>query len=92
MVQCKDIPTILILKFIALHGGIGCNWYDTAEFDNPRSVRHAMPANIPDQLVHAKMRKLISNGYVDGCGCGCRGDFKLTKKGIQMVVDCDYVL
>ena len=33
--------------------------------------------DIPDQLVLAKMRQLIKRGLVDGCGCGCRGEFRL---------------
>lgn len=34
-----------------------------------------------DKLVRGKMRRLISRGLVDGCCCGCRGDFTLTDKG-----------
>lgn len=40
-----------------------------------------MPSDIPDKLALAKMRMLIRKGLVDGCGCGCRGDFELTGKG-----------
>ena len=82
--QCKDIPTLPILAFLAEHGGIGSNWYEV-QWDNGlpnvRSVRHAMPAGAPEKLVLAKMRQLISKGLVDGCDCGCRGDFELTDKG-----------
>jgi hypothetical protein len=79
LMQCKDIPNEPILEFIAQHGGIGCTWVGTLE----RSVRHAMPAGIPNQLVLAKMRVLLRNDLVAGCGCGCRGDFELTEKGQQ---------
>lgn len=79
--QCKDIPTIPILSFVAKHGGIGCNWFATDQFENERSVRHVMPPGLPDNLVLAKMKKLISSGYISGCDCGCRGDYELTEKG-----------
>ena len=32
---------------------------------------------VPDKLVIAKARKLIRQGRMDGCHCGCRGDFDL---------------
>lgn len=81
--QCKDIPTIPILKFINSHNGKWCNWY----FNDDRNVRIAMPNgfNLHDKLVLAKMRKLINKGYVDGCDCGCCGDFVLTDKGKEFL-------
>lgn len=78
--QCKDIPDLPILAFVAKHGGIGCNWFEI-DRDNPRSVRHAMPDNLPEKLIHAKMRQLIHRRVIEGCDCGCRGDFEITDKG-----------
>jgi hypothetical protein len=86
MKQCKDIPTIPLLEFIAQHGGIGCNWFDI-DFDNPRSVRRAMPSGSSNNLVRAKMRKLIASGLIDGCTCGCRGDYEITEKGRAFLQD-----
>lgn len=31
--------------------------------------------NMPPKVVLAKARKLIRRGLLDGCDCGCRGDF-----------------
>jgi len=78
--QCKDIPTIPILLFLAENQDMWCNWC----FGNERDVRHAMPDgfNLPDNLVIAKMRSLIKKRLVDGCPCGCRGDFEITDKGL----------
>lgn len=76
--QCKDIPTPPILAFVAAAGG-PCNWC----FEDERDVRKAMPGgfSLPPNLVLAKMRNLIIKGLVDGCPCGCRGDYVLTKAG-----------
>lgn len=30
---------------------------------------------MPEKVVRAKARKLIARGLLDGCPCGCRGDF-----------------
>lgn len=80
-VQCKDIPDEPILRFLFSLRGEWANWY----FDNERDVHRAMPPGTPDKVVHAKMRKLIARGLVDGCDCGCRGDFVLTDKGREAI-------
>lgn len=38
---------------------------------------------VPEKVVLAKARRLIQRGLMDGCFCGCRGDFEITAKGIQ---------
>ena len=86
--QCKDIPELPILQFlfdqpIEYYGGRKwTNWFGD-EYEN--SVTHAMPPNTPDKLVLAKMRQLIKKELVDGCDCGCRGDFVITDKGIEFL-------
>jgi hypothetical protein len=32
--------------------------------------------NMPEKVVLAKAKRLIRRGLVDGCACGCRGDFE----------------
>ncbi len=34
-------------------------------------------ATAPAHLVRAKLAKMIRKGLVDGCACGCRGDFEV---------------
>lgn len=81
--QCKDIPDIPILEFLLKNKGHWCNWY----FEDQYNVRQAMPKNIPhEKLILSKMRRLIKRGLVDGCNCGCRGDFEITEKGEQYLL------
>lgn len=35
----------------------------------------------PVELIRAKAGALIRRGLLDGCDCGCRGDFELTPAG-----------
>lgn len=35
----------------------------------------------PQNLIRAKARKLIRQGLLSGCACGCRGDFEVTAGG-----------
>lgn len=76
--QCKDIPDMPILEFLAKNPTQWHNWYFGDEFD----VRHCMPFDVPEKLRLAKMRMLIRRGLVDGCDCGCRGDFTITEQGM----------
>lgn len=80
--QCKDIPNKPILEFLLKNKGQLCNRFeDTYEF----SVQRAMPNNLPPNLVLAKMKQMIKTGLVKGCACGCRGDFRITDKGIEYI-------
>ena len=89
--QCKDIPTLPILQFIQKWSdtidftglrGVWTNWY----FGDEKDVHLAMPEGLPDNLVLAKMNKLINNGLIDGCTCGCRGDYEITQKGRDYIL------
>ncbi len=79
--KCKDIPDTPILSFLKGLNGKWANWFpENAE----RSVQAAFPKDVQGtKLVLAKMRMLIRRGLVDGCCCGCRGDFVITDKGIK---------
>lgn len=39
----------------------------------------------PEKVVLAKAKKLIKKGLLDGCPCGCRGDFELTSAGFILL-------
>ena len=81
--QCKDIPDLPILQFLdSLNGQWAIRYGD---YDN--SVTHAMPKGTPDKLIITKMARLIQRGLVDGCSCGCRGDYVLTEKGKQALAE-----
>lgn len=99
--QAKDVPDRPVLEFIhrvrtegvvppatAVWGDERWHHVTWFEYDDqvpPNSVRLAMPAGTPDKVVLAKMRRLIDRGLVDGCPCGCRGDFELTEAGHAMI-------
>lgn len=80
--QSKDIPTLPVLQFLS-NQNRWCVIIDGQE----HSVQKAMPAGTPLKLVRATMSKLIRQKLVDGCLCGCRGDFYLTPLGIQYLKD-----
>ena len=91
--QCKDIPVGPILKFLEYcataqldHGDGWATWEadkNGSLFSN--SVQHAMPAGVTPMLARAKMENLIERGLVEGCTCGCQGDYELTSEGLAYI-------
>lgn len=77
--KCKDIPDKPILEFLSRNPKQWHNWYFKDQFD----VSQVMPDGIPEKIILAKMRMMIRRGVVDGCDCGCRGDFTITNKGLK---------
>lgn len=81
--QIKDIDKIAVLRRISEIEASGRCGTLFQGFDN--SINTSMPEGTPGKLQYAVMRNLISKGLVDGCCCGCRGDFVLTAKGVELV-------
>jgi hypothetical protein len=77
--QAKDIPEAPIMEFLGkLAPYQAAGWHNLT----PRegccpTVIDAMPPGTPQKVALAKMRALIKRGLIDGCACGCRGDFTL---------------
>lgn len=87
--QCKDIPDLPILQLLTTRpdGLKDFSWFNifSKDHDNVRSIYHGMPEGVGYNLARAKMANLIKRGLVDGCTCGCRGDFYITQKGINFL-------
>jgi hypothetical protein len=84
--QCKDIPDRPILELLSKLDRWG-HWFsqESAPDSWYAIVSKAMPPGIPGKLALAKMRMLMRRRLVDGCACGCRGDFVLTNKGREFL-------
>jgi hypothetical protein len=83
--QCKDIKEEPILEFVfnmpavTIISGIRCPILGATL----TQLSEVMGANLPFNLVRAKLKQLVKNGYLEGCTCGCRGDFTITRKGVE---------
>lgn len=80
--QAKDVADRPVLEFVAGLDMWG-TWFGGERGNAPpyNSVLHAMPEGTSEKVALAKMRALIRRGLVDGCTCGCRGDYEITEKG-----------
>lgn len=77
-IQCKDIPEKPILELLAQNPTKWHTWCRSWKL----SIRPAVDEAVPDKMLIRKMDKMIKKGLVDGCGCGCRGDYHITEKGM----------
>ncbi len=69
--QSKDISDISVLNAIkkttAEHGGMwSCLGHVQEEL-----------AQFPERVVLAKLKSMIKRKLIDGCACGCRGEFTI---------------
>lgn len=56
-------------------GSVG-NWTTTWDLEE------AFPS-LPPKVIIAKAKRLIGRGLIEGCDCGCRGDFEFTAEGLD---------
>lgn len=92
--QLKDISTLSILEFLHdlpnhehewKHWAEQGTWFWDDTYKPSNSICNVMPEGANPKMMRLKMGKLIKQGLVDGCACGCRGEFKLTEKGRLLV-------
>lgn len=77
--QAKDIDDRVMLTFVRDKQSEKGNWVNTWDFeDSPLGA-------YPPKVRLAKCKALIRRGLMDGCTCGCRGDFELTSKGYEFL-------
>ncbi len=76
MMSAKDVPDKLLLSWIEENGTGELGWTIWWEFpeDHPE---------YPEKVCRAKFKQLYRRGLVEGCSCGCRGDWVLTDKGLE---------
>lgn len=83
--QAKDIPQQALYDLIKGLRGVpkpyrsypGLTWYDNKTRWVMRDELCAAWPEIPPKVIIAKARNMIAKGIIDGCPCGCRGDFEI---------------
>lgn len=78
-IQAKHIDDAAILAIIDETREREGRWTFTWDIE-------AALANIPPKVVLAKLRSMVRRGVIDGCACGCRGDFQRPSDPIAKAV------
>ena len=69
LIAAKDVDGGRVLQAVErLQSGIGAS---------RRDIGFLFPG-VPERVLLAKLRRLTLAGKVDGCFCGCRGDFTVS--------------
>lgn len=76
--KASDIPDRLMLEAIQ---DTHLNYLGALRHTVADHVRARASQEFPTKVILAKFRALRKRGLVDGCDCGCRGDWRLTDKG-----------
>lgn len=64
---------------------VWATWFWDDDYKPENSVMNAMPSEWSELRARAYMRLLDKHGLIDGCHCGCRGDYELTEKGKRLI-------
>lgn len=62
--KAADLDADKIVAIVAASDPWANRWEIGAALGNP-----------PEKIVLAKLRKMVKSGVINGCACGCRGDF-----------------
>lgn len=78
--KASDINDRTVLLFLRGRTKWASN-FGYEDLNDGDSIFRCMPSGTPYKVGLAKMRQLIKRGLVQGCGCGCRGDYEITDDG-----------
>lgn len=79
--QAKDIPDVAMLQAVEnARIAFGGAWAIRNRDLDPKHF-----PGVPEKVCQAKRAKLIKRGLMQGCTCGCRGDFTLTDAGYEVL-------
>lgn len=91
-IQAKHLDDVLMLQtiFALSLGLLERKYFDSGYEMSPTAwvftwdLEKHFPA-VPYKILMAKLNKLIKRRLIEGCGCGCRGDFYLTPAGRELL-------
>jgi hypothetical protein len=79
--QAKDIPDDVFIAAVAVCCSRRANEWGLprvccTRWEVTEELSQVMGVQVPEKVSLAKARTLIKQGRMDGCPCGCRGDFE----------------
>lgn len=79
--KASDIPDDVFLQAVRVAGDTWAERWGhpgrrgSATWGDVTGVLRIILGAVPERVVLAKARRLIRRGLLDGCYCGCRGDW-----------------
>ncbi len=78
--KASDIPDLTLLAVIDHVNRQKGYWANNGDIQMVMEE-----AGVPDKVILAKCARLKKRKLVDGCACGCRGDWELTQAGANLL-------
>lgn len=94
--KASDIPDIDVLERVQACQEGRCEavlhdlFFRAPHWSMTAVVQEALP-EFPPKVVAAKLSRLLRRGLLTGCDCGCRGDWELTDKGREVILEAHAV-
>jgi hypothetical protein len=88
-VKTSDIPDTTMLAVVAVVGEAWAREWGSRP-DSPRWADRWTVTGVlamPEKVVLSKAKRLMKRGLMDGCPCGCRGDFEITPAGLALLAE-----
>lgn len=86
--KAADIPDEVFAQAVREHRRGDPGWAQC--WDVYPAISKALGADVPAKVCQAKARKLIARGVIDGCACGCRGDFRIPAEVTPLRLDATW--
>ncbi len=88
LIQAKHLDEVSILQFLAPLGVWATHWaprdWNAPDEHMPRVAR-AVPRETPEKVLRSKLGAMARRGLIDGCDCGCRGDWRILDAGRKVL-------
>lgn len=86
--KASDLSELDILRFLAAQHHASTQWKPLPSgMRSMPSVATAVPPEVPEKVLRAKLRAMNKKGLVHGCGCGCRGDWYISETGREFLAE-----
>jgi hypothetical protein len=76
-VKCADIADDVFLAAVAATAPVGSAVAWRTRWAVHETLQADLGTEVPEKLFMAKARKLMLKKKLNGCPCGCRGDYHL---------------
>jgi hypothetical protein len=89
--QAKHVPIARVIRAISIEASNKAQQYAMPEafvYVHEEALMRHFP-DFPAKVVRARLRALRKRGYIDGCACGCRGDWNLEAPGRELLSAVD---
>lgn len=80
--KASDLSEEAILSVLRARPGVLHTHLPPYGDPTPRVYDPTQPT-APEKVLLAKLRSMARRGLIDGCGCGCRGDWRVADGGAR---------